>query len=61
MSKFSEGDGVYYSFCAFDAIPLMNSKFASINVMNTQGIASADLLSSVSHVAVLAREPISIQ
>lgn len=61
MSKFSEGDGVYYSFCAFDALPLLSTKFTSINVMNTQGIASADLLGSVSHVAVIARGPIPIQ
>lgn len=54
MSKYSEGDGVYYSFCAFDALPLLRSKFSKVQVMNTQGSGSADLLSSVSHVAIVA-------
>jgi SAM-dependent methyltransferase len=57
MSKFSEADGVYfyYSFCAFDALPLIRRKFGHIHVMNTQGSGEADLLGSVSHVAILAR------
>jgi ubiquinone/menaquinone biosynthesis C-methylase UbiE len=54
MSKYSESDGVYYSFCAFDALPLLRSKFSKVQVMNTQGSGSADLLSSVSHVAIVA-------
>jgi len=55
MSKHSEGDGVYYSFCAFDALPLLRRKFAQVHVMNTQGSGQADLLGSVSHVAIVAR------
>jgi len=54
MSKYSEGDGVYYSFCAFDALPLLRSKFSKVQVMNTQGSGAADLLSTVSHVAIVA-------
>jgi ubiquinone/menaquinone biosynthesis C-methylase UbiE len=54
MSKYSEGDGVYYSFCAFDALPLLRPKFGQVHVINTQGSGQADLLSSVSHVAIMA-------
>lgn len=54
MSKWSEGDGVYYSFCAFDTLPLLRSKFPQVHVMNTQGSGEADLLSAVSHVAIVA-------
>jgi ubiquinone/menaquinone biosynthesis C-methylase UbiE len=54
MIKWSEGDGVYYSFCAFDALPLLHSKFPHVQVMNTRGSGEADLLSSVSHVAIVA-------
>ncbi len=28
MSKTSEGDGLYYSFCAFDALPLLRRNSA---------------------------------
>jgi ubiquinone/menaquinone biosynthesis C-methylase UbiE len=56
MSKWSEGDGLYYSFCAFDAIPLLRRKFVEVKVMNTQGSGEADLLSSVSHVAIIAHK-----
>jgi ubiquinone/menaquinone biosynthesis C-methylase UbiE len=55
MSKWSEGDGVYYSFCAFDALPLLRGKFGQVEVMNTHGSGDADLLRAVSHVAIVAR------
>jgi len=55
MSKWSEGDGVYYSFCAFDTLPLLRSKFAHVRVMNTKGSGDANLLSSATHVAIVAR------
>jgi ubiquinone/menaquinone biosynthesis C-methylase UbiE len=54
MSKWSEGDGLYYSFCAFDALPLLRGKFAQVQVMNTQGSGGADVLNAVSHVAIVA-------
>ena len=54
MSKWSEGDGLYYSFCAFDALPLLRRKFDQVQLMNTQGSGDADLLGSVSHVAIVA-------
>jgi hypothetical protein len=55
MSKTSEGDGVYYSFCAFDALPLLRRKFGQVHVMSTQGFGEANLLGAVSHVAIVAR------
>ena len=55
MSKWSEGDGLYYSFCAFDALPLLRRKFEQVQLMNTLGSGQADLLGSVSHVAIVAR------
>ena len=55
MSKWSEGDGVYYSFCAFDVLPLLRGKFGQVQVMNTQGSGEAELLGTVSHVAIVAR------
>jgi ubiquinone/menaquinone biosynthesis C-methylase UbiE len=54
MSKWSEGDGVYYSFCAFDVLPLLRGKFVQVQVMNTQGSGEGDLLGTVSHVAIVA-------
>ena len=59
MSKWSEGDGVYYSFCAFDSLPLLRSKFAHVQVMNTKGSGEANLLSSATHVAIVARRQIA--
>lgn len=56
MSKWSDGDGLYYSFCAFDTLPLLRRKFGQANIMNTKGNGAADLLSSVSHVAIVARK-----
>jgi ubiquinone/menaquinone biosynthesis C-methylase UbiE len=56
MSKYSEGDGLYYSFCAFDALPLLRPKFSGIHLMNTMGVSEANLLRSASHVAIIARQ-----
>jgi hypothetical protein len=54
MIKWSEGDGPYYNFCAFDALPLLRSKFGQVQLMNLQGSGDADLLGTLSHVAILA-------
>jgi ubiquinone/menaquinone biosynthesis C-methylase UbiE len=54
MSKWSQGDGVYYSFCAFDVLPLLRAKFGQVQVMNTRGSGEANMLSAVSHVAIVA-------
>lgn len=51
--KWSEGDGVYYSFCAFDCVPVLQEKFPMIHYCNTQA-SGFDLYGSAPHVAILA-------
>lgn len=50
--KYSDGDGVYYSFCAFDCVPVIRNKFRSIYCMNTMP-NELDLYRGASHVALL--------
>ncbi len=38
MYKYSEGDGVYYSFTAFDALAIIRRKFPEIRIMNTRNV-----------------------
>ena len=38
MYKYSEGDGVYYSFTAFDTLSIIREKFPEIRVMNTKNV-----------------------
>jgi len=54
ISKWSVGDGAYYSFYAFDDLPLLRRKFEQVQLMKTQGSGDAHLLSPVSHVANVA-------
>lgn len=56
MYKFSEGDGVYFSFCAFDTVPLLEKKFGRIICANTS-TAGFDLYGSAATVAIIALEP----
>lgn len=51
--KWSEGDGVYYSFCAFDCVALLRPKFPRLTFANT-GPAGFDLYGSAPHVAIIA-------
>jgi len=51
--KWSEGDGVYYSFCAFDCVARLKSKFSNIHYINTQR-SGFDLYGSSPHVAIIA-------
>lgn len=53
MYKESDGDGVYYSFCAFDCIPAIRKKFPNIHFMNTVP-SGFDLYGSASHIAIVA-------
>ena len=46
---------VPYSFCAFDTLPLLRSKFAHVQVMNIKGTGDANLLRSATHVAIVVR------
>jgi SAM-dependent methyltransferase len=51
---FSEGDGVFYSYSAFDSVPALRQKFTSVHYMNTHD-AGHDLLWSAPSVAIFAR------
>lgn len=53
--KFSVGDGVYYSFCAFDCVPIIRRKFPMITYANTLDSDGYDLYKGAPHVAILAR------
>jgi ubiquinone/menaquinone biosynthesis C-methylase UbiE len=53
MYKYSEGDGIYFSFCAFDCVPLLRTKFPNVHYINTVP-AGPDLLRSAGHVAIIA-------
>ncbi len=55
MSKFREANGVYYSLCALDALPLLRRKFGQVHVINAQGSGEANLIGPVSHVSIVAR------
>lgn len=52
--KESEGDGIYYSFCAFDCVDIVRTKFPRIHYMNTEA-AEPCLDRSAEHVMILAR------
>jgi ubiquinone/menaquinone biosynthesis C-methylase UbiE len=52
--KESEGDGVFYSFCAFDCVDIVKTKFPIIHYMNTDA-AEPCLDHSAGHVMILAR------
>ena len=55
MYKFSEGDGVYYSYTAFDAVKTLQRKFPTIHYLNTQPCAGSNLYRGAGHVMLLAR------
>jgi hypothetical protein len=56
MYKFSEGDGVYFSFCAFDTVPILQQKFGRIIYANTDS-AGFNLYGSAATVAIIALDP----
>jgi ubiquinone/menaquinone biosynthesis C-methylase UbiE len=55
MYKCSEGDGIYFSYCAFDAVKILQRKFPSIHYMNTQPCAGINLYRGATHVMLFAR------
>ena len=55
MYKFSEGDGVYYSYTAFDAVKTLQRKFPTIHYLNTQPCAGSNLYRGAGHVMLFAR------
>jgi len=52
--KYSEGDGVYYSFCAFDCVEILQTKFPMVHFMNTAR-AAPSLYRTAGHVMIVAR------
>lgn len=53
FEKFSEGDGIHYSYSLFDSLPTIRRKFGQIHLSNTKG-NSPDLFQGCSHVSVFA-------
>ncbi len=54
MYKSSEGDGIYYSFSAFDCVNAMQAKFPIIHYMNTVKANGFDLYRGATHVMIFA-------
>ena len=58
MSKYSEGDGVFYSYSLFDNLPEIAAKFPRRYLVNTGPLAGMNLRRGTSHAAIIAlREP----
>ena len=53
FEKFSEGDGIHYSYSLFDSLRTIRRKFRQIHLTNTKG-NSPDLFKGCSHVSVFA-------
>jgi ubiquinone/menaquinone biosynthesis C-methylase UbiE len=54
MYKISEGDGVFYSFSAFDCISSFSSKFPMVHYMNTVQCEGISIYRGASHVMIFA-------
>ncbi|RAI45008.1 class I SAM-dependent methyltransferase [Rhodoplanes roseus] len=54
MYKTSRGDGVFYSFTAFDVADQLATKFPELSYMNTTRCAGFDLYRGASHVMIFA-------
>ena len=54
MAKWSEGDGVYYSYSAFDDFDVLRAKFPRVHMMNTVPAHGFDLRRGASHVCLIA-------
>jgi len=52
--RYSEGDGVSYSYSLFDDVPIIRKHFSDIRFMGT-GPSGADLFKTASHVALFAQ------
>lgn len=53
FEKFSEGDGIHYSYSLFDSLPMIRRKFPQVHLTNTKG-NSQDLYRGCSHISVFA-------
>jgi ubiquinone/menaquinone biosynthesis C-methylase UbiE len=54
MYKWSEGDGVFYSFSAFDCVTAIKDKFPIVHYMNTVPSNGFDLYRGATHVMIFA-------
>lgn len=54
MSKWSEGDGVYYSYSVFDNLEQVRAKFPRVFLMNTGRLHGTDLRAGAEHVVLIA-------
>lgn len=54
MSKWSEGDGVFYSYSVFDSTEELSRKFPFFYMLNTRAVHGANLLTDASHAMILA-------
>jgi ubiquinone/menaquinone biosynthesis C-methylase UbiE len=54
MYKSSEGDGIYYSFSAFDCVRTIRKKFPVVHYMNTVRTNGYDLYRGANHVMIFA-------
>jgi SAM-dependent methyltransferase len=54
MSKWSEGDGLYYSYSLFDNLAQIRRKFPRVTVMNTQDIDGTDARFGSAHAMIFA-------
>jgi len=54
MYKTSEGDGVFYSFSAYDCVGECRRKFSTVHYMNTTPCAGLNIYRGASHVMIFA-------
>ncbi len=54
MSKWSEGDGVFYSYSLFDALPILAGKFPRHYIVNTHPLKGFDLRRGAPVAAIIA-------
>lgn len=52
--RFSEGDGVFYSFSAFDVLDIVRAKFPNLYAWPTRPVTSSNLFIGCNHVLIAA-------
>lgn len=57
MYKESDGDGIYYSYSAFDQLDLIIKKFPEVHYLNTTRMDGYDLHRGASNVMIFAHRP----
>jgi len=55
LEKYSEGDGIHYSYSLFDSLPTVRRRFGQVHLMNTKG-NHPNLYRGCSHLALFAVE-----